>query len=182
MEEKNGEICISERLKSFNKEFMKNFKDFPLSEDELNNLVKELKNSEINNLEGQVTNKEVLLKLKEKLVDLLDKETHEIIKYNSGVTQNSNESCHSDIFLSYCRKYLNEEIKLFREKLEKEELKVWHDDKCLPIAMGEDYKRELIKGINSSKLFLLIWNKKYSESDNCMNEFKWAVSKNKKII
>ena len=94
MEEKNGEICISERLKSFNKEFMKYFKDFAFPENEFKNKVKELKNSEISKLESQVTNKEVLLKLKEKLVDLLDKESDEIKIYNSASTQNSNTVFH----------------------------------------------------------------------------------------
>ena len=178
MEENNGEICILECRNSYSKEFMKNFKDFPLPEDEFNNLANELKNSEINKLEKQVTNKGVLLILKNKLVDLLDKETEDIRKYNSA----SSQTLDYQIFLSYCRTGMKQETRLFKERLEKEEFKVWHDDKCLPNFMGEDYKEELIKGINSSKLFLFIWNKNYSKSDNCRKEFKWAVSKKKKII
>ena len=181
-EEKNGEICILECLKSFSKELMKHFKDFPLPEDKFNNIVSELKISEIGKLEGRVTNKEVLLKLKEKLVDLLDKEIEDIRKYNFTPSQNSNKDFDYHIFLSYCRKGMKEEVKLFREKLEKEKFKVWHDDKCLPNLIGEDYKRELINGINCSRVFLFIWNKNYSKSDNCMKEFKWAISKNKKTI
>ena len=100
---------------------MKNFKDFPVPADEFNNLVNELKNSEICQLEGQVTNKEIFLNLKEKLVNLLDKESEEMKIYNSVSTQNSNDY---DIFISYCKKDLKEEIKLFRERLEKEKLKV----------------------------------------------------------
>ena len=180
VEEKNGEICILERLKSFSKEIMKHFKDFPLPEDKFNNKVEELKNSEIVKLEGLVTNEEVLLKLKEKFVDLLNKELEDIKIYNSASKQNSNEAC--DIFLSYCRKGLKKETKMFREKLEKETFNVWHDQKCLPNSVGEDYKKEILEGINSSRIFLFIWNQNYSKSDNCIKEFKWAVSKKKKII
>jgi hypothetical protein len=35
----------------------------------------------------------------------------------------------------------------------------------------------MINGINDSKVFLFIWNKGYSESENCMREFSWVVSK-----
>ena len=59
---------------------------------------------------------------------------------------------------------------------------MWHDDICLPIEYGQDYKRNLIKGINNSKNFLFIWNKGYSKSDNCMKEYSWAVSRGEKNI
>ncbi len=48
------------------------------------------------------------------------------------------------------------------------------------IEYGQDYKRNLIKGINNSKVFLFIWNKGYSESYNCMKELSWAISREEK--
>ena len=45
---------------------------------------------------------------------------------------------------------------------------------------GEVYINNLIKGIKTSKIFLFLWNNKYSESVNCLKEFKWAVSREEK--
>ena len=87
-----------------------------------------------------------------------------------------------DIYLSYCRKGMKEEIKLFSDKLENEGFKVWYDDIYLPNQMGQDYMKTIIKAINTSKFFFLIWNKGYSKSENCKKEFNWTVKQKKDIV
>ena len=182
MQEKNGKLFISEALHSFCKELMNHFKDFPLPESEFESLIESAKIAEAQKLKAQITNRDVYLKLEKKLLDLLNKEANDIEKFNSIQMKSQRNALFFDFFLSYKRCGMREEIKLFRERLEKEGFKVWQDDLCLPNEMGEDYKKELIKGINNSRIFLFIWNRNYSESDSCMKEFKWAVSKKKKIV
>ena len=180
IEEKNGEIWIQESLKSFIQNLWKLLKEFPLPE---GMEIEKMKNSEIEKLAKKVKNDDVLIKLKEKLAKLLDKESEEIKKYNSIQTQISNTD-DLDIFLSYSRKGMKEETKSLRERLEKQKFKVWHDDICLPNQIGKDYVEKIIEGIKRSKIFLFVWNKNYSETNdnNCMKEFICAIRNNKHLI
>ena len=178
IEEKNGEIWIQKSIKSFIQNSLKLFIEFSSPEDKE---IEKLKNFEIEKLAKKVRNDDVFMKLKKKLVNMLDKELKEIEKFNSIQPQISN-TVGFDIFLSYSRKGMKEETKSLRERLEKQKFKVWHDEKCLPI--GKDYVEKIIEGIKSSKIFLFIWNKKYSETNdnNCMKEFNCAFVNKKHVI
>ena len=180
IEEKNGEIWIQESLKSFIQNFWKLLKEFPLPEDME---IEQLKNFEIENLAKKVKNDDVFVKLKEKLVKVLDTKLEEIKKCNPIQTQISN-TVGFDIFLSYSRDGMAEETKSLRERLEKQNFKVWYDDICLPNQIGKDYVGEIIEGIQRSKIFLFVWNKKYSEKNdnNCMKEFDYAFYTKKQVI
>jgi hypothetical protein len=120
--------------------------------------------------------------LKNELTKLLNEVFNDFKIFNIQPMAQTNEERKFDIFLSYRRHGNGTEVKLFRDRLIKSGFSVWHDDICLPREYGQDYKRNLIKGINNSKVFLFIWNKGYSESDNCMKEFNWAVSRGEKKI
>ena len=180
IEEKNGEIWIQESLKTFSQNSLKLFIEFHSHADKE---VEKLRNSEIEKLAKKVKNDHVLIKLKDKLTKLLDKESEETKKYNSIQTQISN-SDEFDIFLSYSRKGMKEETKSLREKLEKQKFKVWHDEICLPNCIGEDYVDKIIEGIRRSKIFLFFWNKKYNKTNNnnCMKEFICAINNSKHVI
>jgi hypothetical protein len=176
-EEKNGKISVAEAKYSFTKALMNIFKDLPMPENEFINNGEKAKQSEIEKLRQNVINDDVFYNLNNELTKLLDEVFNDFKIFNTQPTAQKNEERKFDIFLSYRRHGNGTEVKFFRDRLIKSGFSVWHDDICLPREYGQDYKRNLIKGINNSKVFLFIWNKGYSESENCMREFSWVVSK-----
>ena len=182
IEEKNGKNLVSEAKYSFSKALMKIFKDLPMPENEFAKHGENAKNDEIKKLRENIKNDNVFTNMKSELVKLLDEVFNEFKIFNAKPATQINGEMKYDIFLSYTRHGNRTDIKLFRDQLIKSGFKVWHDDICLPSEYGQDYKRNLIKGINKSKVFLFIWNKGYSESDNCMKELNWALSRGIKIM
>jgi hypothetical protein len=85
-----------------------------------------------------------------------------------------------DIFLSY-NWNIKEQVKLFHEELEKENFKVWRDDKQLH-AGNNALTAELAKGIKESKVFICCITKDYCKSNNCNLEIEFASSCKKQMI
>jgi hypothetical protein len=181
-EEKNGKISVAEAKYSFTKALMNIFKDLPMPENEFVNYGEKAKQDEIEKLRQNVINDDVFHNLKNELTKLLNEVFNDFKIFNTQLTAQTNKERTYDIFLSYHRQGNGTNIKLFRDRLIKSGFSVWHDDICLPCGYGQDYQGNLIKGIENSKVFLFIWNKGYSGSDNCMKEFNWAVSRGEKKI
>ena len=74
--------------------------------------------------------------------------------FNAQPTQINKEKKY-DIFISYRRHGNGTDIKLFRDRLIQSGFSIWHDDICLSSGYGQDYQRNLIKGINNSKFFFI---------------------------
>ena len=87
---------------------------------------------------------------------------------------------HYDIFLSY--QWNNQEqIKSFSKTLKDSfGYSVFLDINYL--NSGRTLADELSKAISASDLFICFVTKAYSNSDNCIKEFKWATEQNKKIV
>ena len=85
-----------------------------------------------------------------------------------------------DIFLSYNWK-IKEQVKLLHEQLEKEDFKVWRDDKQLH-AGNSALTAELAKGIKKSKVIICCITKDYCKSKNCNLEIEFATSCKKQMI
>jgi hypothetical protein len=153
-----------------------------MPENEFVNFGEKAKEDEINKMRQQIINDDVFNGLKKELTEQLDEVFNDFKIFNTQSTAQTNEKKKFDIFLSYRRHGNGTEVKLFRDRLIKSGFSVWHDDICLPIEYGQDYTINLMKGIENSKVFLFIWNKGYSESENCMKEFCWAVKEKIKIM
>ena len=85
-----------------------------------------------------------------------------------------------DIFLSQNWK-IKEQVKLLHEQLEKEDFKVWRDDKQLH-AGNSALSAELAKGIKKSKVIICCITKDYCKSNNCNLEIEFATSCKKQMI
>ena len=85
-----------------------------------------------------------------------------------------------DIFLSYNWK-IKEQVKLLHEELEKENFKVWRDDKQLHAGNGA-LTAEFAKGIIKSKVIICCITKDYCKSNNCNLEIEFATSCKKQMI
>ena len=184
VEEKNGELLVSESKYSFSKALMNIFKDLPMLQNKFSEYGEKSKQDEIEKLREKVRNDDVFNYLKIKLVGLLNDEFNEFRILNSKLLKNltikNNEGKCFDIFLSYRREGMKEEVKAFKDRLSSKGFKVWFDEERLHEVYGQNYTIKLIDGIENSNIFIFLWNNKYCESEICMKEFRWAVSKNEK--
>lgn len=87
-----------------------------------------------------------------------------------------------DVFLSYKRENIKYTVRLY-EELDKHNINAWLDISELPKIVGDEYKKQIHKGIESSKYFLLIYTKEVELSDFIIDEeIGYAKSKKKKIL
>lgn len=87
-----------------------------------------------------------------------------------------------DVFLSYKRENIKYTVRLY-EELDKHNINAWLDISELPKIVGDEYKKQIQKGIESSKYFLLIYTKEVELSDFIIDEeIGYAKSKKKKIL
>ena len=171
---------IQEALHSFCKMLMS---QFPLENSELTKESEKAKNHEIKKLREKVKNDDTFHRLKKKLEKQLEDEFNQIKSFNIIPAPQTNSNKTYDIFLSYSHKIVKEEINGFREKLNKHGFNVWHDNLFLPKEYGQDTNLALAEAIGKSKIFLFIYNIRYSNSPSCMREFNWAChQKNIKIL
>ena len=171
---------IQEALHLFCKTLMS---QFPLEKGELTKESDKAKNHEIKKLREKVKNDDTFHKLKQILEKQLEEEFNQIKSFNIIPAPQTNSNKTYDIFLSYSHKIVKEEINGFREKLNKHGFNVWHDNLFLPKEYGQDTNLALAEAIGKSKIFLFIYNIRYSNSPSCMREFNWAChQKNIKIL
>ncbi len=85
-----------------------------------------------------------------------------------------------DIFLSY-NWNIKEQVKLLHEELEKENFKVWRDEKQLH-AGNNALTAELAKGIKNAKAIICCITKDYCKSNNCNLEIEFASQCKKTMI
>ena len=85
---------------------------------------------------------------------------------------------HYDIFLSYQSDHQNQIISFSKTLKDSFGYSVFLDINNL--NSGRTLADELSKAISASDLFICFVTKAYSNSDNCIKEFKWATEHNKK--
>lgn len=84
-----------------------------------------------------------------------------------------------DVFISYSRADSDFARKL-NNGLQIQNKTTWFDQES--IASGEDFEREIFKGIESSNNFLFIISPNSIESPYCVNEVEYAKKLNKRIV
>lgn len=84
-----------------------------------------------------------------------------------------------DVFISYSRKD-SDFVRKLNDVLQIQNKKTWFDQES--IASGEDFKREIFKGIESSNNFLFVISPSSIESPYCATEVEYAKKLNKRIV
>ncbi len=84
-----------------------------------------------------------------------------------------------DVFISYSRKD-SDFVRKLNDVLQIQNKKTWFDQES--IASGEDFQREIFKGIESSNNFLFIISPSSIESPYCASEVEYAKKLNKRIV
>lgn len=84
-----------------------------------------------------------------------------------------------NIFISYSRRNSRKVHKIV-EVLSKYNIDSWTDWKSIP--KGQDWEKEIYKGIDEAEVFLFFISPSSISSKMCNQEFSYAVDKNKKIL
>lgn len=88
-----------------------------------------------------------------------------------------------DVFLSYRSTQVGFASKLHYELEVSNHITTWFDKEILHEDVGEEYANIIHKGIENSKLFLLIFSKDMEDSDFILNEeLKYAIKQGKPIF
>jgi len=108
----------------------------------------------------------------------LQKFNSKVINIKKLKKMNKNE-CGFDVFLSYNWDHKAHVQRLYDYLTNQLKLRVWIDDKELGIT---SLSGQLADAINKSRVFICCITAKYSESENCKNEYALASHKRKPII
>ena len=89
-------------------------------------------------------------------------------------------SLNPEVFISYSTKDSKDIAHELNEHIQLHGITTWFDQES--IATGEDFQKEIYKGIEQSSVFLFLISEKAVTSPYCESEVKHAVAFNKKII